>query len=57
MNKKLLLILLGLIIILGGTLFDAVFIRAYTFFEYAVICTWEFIIFGMGMFAGYMFND
>jgi len=53
MKKRLMFIFFGIIFILGGTLFDATFIRNYTVFEYIVICTWEFVIFALGLFVGY----
>lgn len=57
MKKKLMYILLGILVILGGTLFDVMFIRAYTFIEYIFICSWEFAILSMGIYIGYKIYD
>lgn len=57
MNKKIIYIIIAIIIIMGGTLFDVMFIRTYTFYEYMFICFWEFIIFGLGLFVGYKITN
>lgn len=53
-NLSILYLGIGIFVILGGTLIDAIFIRSYTFIEYLVICTWEFVIYLLGIITGYI---
>ena len=57
MNKTITIISLGMIVVLGGVLFDIIFVRAYTLFGYIFICSWELMIFALGIFVGKIIWD